>query len=177
MVRRQQLQSELGDDGREPPDAVWAVQEDGQRVVEATLLAEVGVALVLGLQQVGQGQREHLFHLGTGARRGGQARKRKEVGGAMTGVGGGQEGWAWPRVDWKAQMRKEGLGGRRGHDVGGRGQEMVGGAKRGLAGPGEDRAWRWAGPLHEWAGPRWQWLSRKGCGLKKWVEPGIDREI
>lgn len=67
-TRCQQLQGELRDDGREPPDTVGTVQEDRQRVAEVALPAEVGVPLVLRLQQVGQGERKHLVHLWEGGR-------------------------------------------------------------------------------------------------------------
>lgn len=62
-ARYQDLQGELGDDSGEPPDAVWPVQEDRHCVAEVATLAEVGVALVLLLQQVGQGQCKHFLHL------------------------------------------------------------------------------------------------------------------
>ena len=65
-TRGQQLQGELGDDGCEPPDPVWPVQEDRQRVLEVAATAEVGVTLVLLLQQMGQGQGEHFIHLWAG---------------------------------------------------------------------------------------------------------------
>lgn len=65
-TRYQDLQGELGDDGREPPDTVWPVKEDRHCVAEVATLAEVGIALVLHLQQVGQGQCKHFLHLRTG---------------------------------------------------------------------------------------------------------------
>lgn len=65
-TRYQDLQGELGDDGREPPDTVRPVQEDRHCVAEVAPLAEVGIALVLHLQQVGQGQCKHFLHLRTG---------------------------------------------------------------------------------------------------------------
>ena len=42
-ARGQQLQGELSDDGCEPPDPVWPVQEYGQRILEVATAAEVGV--------------------------------------------------------------------------------------------------------------------------------------
>lgn len=65
-ARCQQLQGELSDDGREPPDPVWPVQEDRQCVAEVATMAEVGIALVLFLQQMGQGQCKHFIHLWAG---------------------------------------------------------------------------------------------------------------
>ena len=62
-TRCQQLQGELSDDGREPPDTVRPVQEDRQCVAEVAPLAEVGIALVLCLQQMGQRQSKHFIHL------------------------------------------------------------------------------------------------------------------
>lgn len=67
-TRCQQLQRELRDDGREPPDTVGPVQEDRQRVAEVATPAEVGIPLVLRLQQVGQGERKYLVHLWEGGR-------------------------------------------------------------------------------------------------------------
>lgn len=65
-ARGQQLQGELSDDGCEAPDSVRPMQEYGQRVLEVATAAEVGVTLVLLLQQMGQGQGEHFIHLWAG---------------------------------------------------------------------------------------------------------------
>ena len=46
-ARCQQLQGELSDDSREPPDTVWPMQENRQCVAEVAPVAEVGVPLVL----------------------------------------------------------------------------------------------------------------------------------
>lgn len=42
------------------------MQEDRQSVAEVATLAEVGIALVLCLQQMGQRQCKHLIHLWVG---------------------------------------------------------------------------------------------------------------
>lgn len=47
---------------------MWSMQEDRQCVAEVATLAKVGIALVLCLQEVCQGQHEYLFHLWAGGR-------------------------------------------------------------------------------------------------------------
>lgn len=86
QVGCQQLQRQLSDDGCQPPDAVGAVEEDRQGVAVATRSAEMGVALVLFLQEVLQRQCEDLCHLAEAGRELGDARGSQQ--GRAQRVGG-----------------------------------------------------------------------------------------